>query len=74
MKHFRSLSASVLLTIALTVPVCAGNITTGVVQPPPPGPGQNGNISTMRPENSGSIGEITARLLRFIAVDLVTLY
>ena len=74
MKHFRTLCASVLLTLALTVPVCAGNITTGTVQPPPPAPAPNGNITTGRPENSGSIREIAAQLLQFIAVELVTLY
>ena len=74
MKHFRTLCASVLLTLALTVPVCAGNITTGVAQPPPPGPAPNGNITTGRPENSSSIGEIAAQLLQFIAVHHVALY
>ena len=74
MKHFRTLCVSVLLTLALTVPVCAGNITTFVSQPLPPGPAPNGNITTMRPENNSSIREIAAQLLQFIAVDLVTLY
>jgi hypothetical protein len=67
MKHFRTLSASVLLTLALTVPVCAGNITTGVADPPPP---TNGNITTGRPEKSSSIGEIAAQLLQLIAATL----
>jgi hypothetical protein len=74
MKHFRTLCASVLLTLAFTVPVCAGNITTGNLEPPPPGPLANGNITTERPENSGSIREIPAQLLQFIAVYLVSLY
>ncbi|MCM3872435.1 MAG: hypothetical protein ND895_17260 [Pyrinomonadaceae bacterium] len=74
MKHLRTLCASVLLTAAFTVPVCAGNITTGVVQPPPPGSSPNGNITTGKPENSRSLREIAAQLLQFIAVHQVNLY
>jgi hypothetical protein len=74
MKQFRTLSASVLLTLVLTVPVCAGNITTAIAEPPPPGPAPNGNITTMRPENSSSIREIAAQLLQLIAVHHLALY
>ena len=74
MKHFRTLCASVLLTVALAFPVCAGNITTGKPQPPRPGSPPNGNITTAGLENSGALREIAAQLLQFIAVHHVILY
>jgi hypothetical protein len=74
MKHFRTLSASVVLTVAFTVPVYAGNITTGSAQTPRPRPPRNGNITTGRPANIGSLREMAAQLLQYIAVHHVTLY
>ena len=74
MKHFRILCASVLLTVAFTVPVCAGNITTGHADPPPPSSSPHGNITTGRPENGNSLRDLAVQLLQFIAVYHVTLY
>ena len=74
MKHFRTLCATVLLTVAFTVPVCAGNITTGVAGPAIPSSPPKGNITTGRPESSLSFTEIAAQLLQFIAAHHVALY
>jgi hypothetical protein len=70
MKHFRTLSASVLLTVALALPVCAGNITTAKPEPPRSSSPPNGNITTARLESSHALREIAAQLLQFIAVHI----
>jgi hypothetical protein len=71
MKQFRTFCAGVLLTIAFTVPVAAGNITTaGATIPNPP----KGNITTASLESGLSFRELAAQLLQLIAVHQVALY
>jgi hypothetical protein len=74
MKNFRTLCASVLMLVAFSVPVCAGNITTGRPETPRHGAPPKGNITTGRLENSGSLREVATQLLHLIAVHHVNLY
>jgi hypothetical protein len=53
MKNLRQLCAVVIFTLALAAPAAAGNISTGVVSPPPPA--TQGNISTGSPSTQGNI-------------------
>ncbi len=64
MRTLKSLLATTILGVALSIPAFAGNISTpGVVDPPPPPPPATqlaGNISTpsltSNPDNTGELG------------------
>lgn len=63
MRTLKSLFATTILGVALSMPAFAGNISTpGVVDPPPPPPATEsaGNISTpsptSNPDNTGEPG------------------
>jgi hypothetical protein len=57
MKTLRQLLVASVLTLALSVPALAGEISTMVVPPPPPPPTAPGEITTMvaQPTTDGEI-------------------
>lgn len=76
MKALRRFCAASLLTLALTLPVSAGYISTGVTSPPPPpapasAPGDSstsvaGEISTTKSEEATANDSVTEIALNLI--------
>ncbi len=59
MKNFQRLCASVVLTLALSLPAFAGDMDCGVAPPPPPAPASastQGGIETPRGDMDGGSG------------------
>lgn len=68
MKHLKRLCAGLALTLALALPVCAGQIPCGVTDPPPPAvtSGDEAGVTMASDEASEGLAETALTLLQSV--------
>jgi hypothetical protein len=66
MKNSKSLCAAVVLTLVLTLPVFAGEMTTMIADPPPPPTATEGQMQTGDSEAVDPVAQLALNVLQSV--------